>query len=239
MFDSVVIGLTEAGYTTSTIQLPSTGGLNGLPQGESDDVEYIRGQISEEIDKGGHVAIVCHSYAGVPTCDAVKGLGIHERQQKQQTGGVCSLIFVAAFVLRNGISVGDLNGRYQDAKFHQQDGLLWPTRPENLFYNDLPSGLAVELSSLLLPHSARAFTSPLDHEAYRFIPSSYLICTEDNAIPVAAQEEMLADKLRYFVLVERLAAGHLPFISRPRETVEFITKTLDIVRTNCTPSQAD
>ncbi|KNZ51754.1 uncharacterized protein VP01_3823g1 [Puccinia sorghi] len=220
MFDSVVIGLTEAGYTTSTIQLPSTGGRNGLPQGESDDVKHIRGQILKEIDKGGHVAIVCHSYAGVPTCDAVKGLGIHERQQKQQTGGVCSLIFVAAFVLRNGIS----------------DGLLWPARPDNLFYNDLPSGVAVELSRLLLPHSARAFTSPLDHEAYRFIPSSYLICTEDNAIPLAAQEEMLADKLRYFLLVERLAAGHLPFISRPRETVEFIAKTLDIVRTNYTPN---
>jgi hypothetical protein len=77
----------------------------------------------------------------------------------------------------------------------------------------------------------RTFSSPLDHEAYRFIPSSYLICTMDNAIPLAAQEEMLADKLRYFLLVERLASGHLPFISRPQETVKFIAKTLELVRT--------
>ncbi|PLW18107.1 hypothetical protein PCANC_12707 [Puccinia coronata f. sp. avenae] len=231
MFDSVVIGLTEAGYTTTTIQLPSTGERSGLPQGERDDVEYIRCQISKEIDKGSHVAIVCHSYAGVPTCDAVKGLGINERQQKQQIGGVCSLIFVAAFVLRTGISVGEFNGRHQQAKFHYQDGLIWPAGPENLFYNDLPRGLAVELSHLLQPHSAGTFSSPLDHEAYRFIPSSYLICTEDNAIPLAAQEEMLADKLRYFLLVERLASGHLPFISRPQETVKFIAKTLELVRT--------
>ncbi|KAA1069553.1 hypothetical protein PGT21_028034 [Puccinia graminis f. sp. tritici] len=237
MFDSVNMTLTEAGYTTSLIELPSTGEPDGLPQGERDDAEYIRSRILEEINKGGDVAIVCHSYAGVPTCDAVKGLGIGERQQNQQAGGVCSLIFVAAFVLWSGTSVNELNDKHQHAEFHYQEGLVWPARPENLFYNDLPNGFAVELSRLLRSHSAGVFASPLDHEAYRFIPSSYLICTEDNAIPLAAQEEMLADKQGYFLLVERLASGHLPFISRPQETVDFITKTLSLVLTKPAPSQ--
>ncbi|OAV95798.1 hypothetical protein, variant [Puccinia triticina 1-1 BBBD Race 1] len=235
MFDSVNITLTEAGYTTSIIELPSTGARHGLPQGERDDAEYIRCQILKEIDSGGDVAIVCHSYAGVPTCDAVKGLGIGERKQNQQAGGVCSLIFVAAFVLWSGTSVNELNDKHQQGEFHYKEGLIWPARPEDLFYNDLPSGFAVELSRLLQPHSAGAFTSPLDHEAYRFIPSSYLICTEDNAIPLAAQEEMLADKQADFLLVERIASGHLPFISRPQETVDFITKSLALVRTKHTP----
>ncbi|POW07982.1 hypothetical protein PSTT_07862 [Puccinia striiformis] len=216
MFDSVVIALTEAGYTTSNIELPSRGGQDGLRQSERDDAEHIRCQILKEIDKGEDVAI---------------GLGISERQKNRQAGGVCSLIFVAAFVLWSGKSVNDTSDNNRHENFHYQDGLVWPARPENLFYNDLPSELAVELSRLLQPHSAGAFSSPLDHEAYRFIPSSYLICTEDNAIPLAAQEEMLADKLGYFLLIERLVSGHLPSISRPQETVKFISKTLELVRT--------
>ncbi|MBW0510936.1 hypothetical protein O181_050651 [Austropuccinia psidii MF-1] len=230
MFDSVVEPLAAAGYSTSVIQLPSTGVQDGPPLEKSHDVQHIRREISQEIDNGREIAIICHSYAGVPACDAVKGLSIPERQEKEQEGGVRCLIFVAAFVLRHGCTVLDLNAKYQHAEFLHDKGMIVPAQPEALFYNDLPHDLASRLSQLLKPHSAITFVSPLEYEAYRNIPSTYLVCTNDRAVALEAQEEMLSHSLQFFDLVERVDAGHLPFISCPQQTVRFIHKSLELLK---------
>ena len=50
------------------------------------------------------------------------------------------------------------------------------------------------------------------------MPTTYVVCERDNAIPVFAQEAMAARAGR----VERLDAGHSPFLSRPDELAEII-----------------
>lgn len=233
-FDAVVPALAAAGYTANTIGLPSSSGQSG-PLDKKHDVDHIRCELMKEIDQGRNVAVICHSYAGVPTCDAVKDLGIKERREKHLAGGVCGLVFISAFILSGGTTVEDFHTKYQRQEFHYKDGLIWPTTPQSMFYNDLPDDKAEELSQLLKPHSVETFCCPVDHEAFRFIPSSYLICTNDNAIIPEAQEDMVSDKLKFFILVERLASGHLPFISHPKETVDFIEKTIKLAAANTQP----
>ena len=56
--------------------------------------------------------------------------------------------------------------------------------------------------------------------AWRELPSSYLLCEQDQALPVPAQEAMSARTS----IVERLASGHSPFYSHPGEVAAFIAR---------------
>ncbi|WP_437307271.1 alpha/beta fold hydrolase [Sorangium sp. So ce388] len=54
--------------------------------------------------------------------------------------------------------------------------------------------------------------------AWQELPSTYVICERDNAIPVFAQEAM-SQRARE---VRRLDAGHSPFLSRPDDVAALV-----------------
>ena len=62
----------------------------------------------------------------------------------------------------------------------------------------------------------------LTETAWRTIPSTYVICEADNAIPVAAQDAMAgrADD------VARLRTSHSPFLSQPAALAGLIRRSL-------------
>jgi len=72
--------------------------------------------------------------------------------------------------------------------------------------------------------------SKLSYTPYKVIPSTYVLCENDQAIPIEVQERMVENvrkengggKVVPFDIVERLEAGHSPFISHARELVEFL-----------------
>jgi hypothetical protein len=61
------------------------------------------------------------------------------------------------------------------------------------------------------------------HLAWRVIPSTYLMCEKDQAIPLAVQEAFVAPD-REFWEVERCDADHSPFLSRPQLTANVIRR---------------
>ena len=93
--------LDSHGFQTRLVTLPSTGSKNNLTSNEL-DVVAVRKIIQELADAGEEVIVVAHSYGSIPTCEAVKGLGIEERGLLGRTGGVSRLIFVAAWLLKEG-----------------------------------------------------------------------------------------------------------------------------------------
>ena len=97
-----------------------------------------------------------------------------------------------------------------------------------IFYNDLPDDVAASYTSKLRSHSYQTFHSPLTVEPFRQIPSAYLVCEKDNAIPVQAQDGMIAQAKAIaptsFDLVERLDASHSPFLSQPGKVAEFLER---------------
>jgi len=66
--------------------------------------------------------------------------------------------------------------------------------------------------------------APTTGASWKTIPSSYLLCEQDRAIPAEAQEAMVdaARELGAIVEIVRLDSGHSPFLSKPKETVEWI-----------------
>jgi hypothetical protein len=65
-------------------------------------------------------------------------------------------------------------------------------------------------------------------EPWHTIPSAYLLCKKDNAIPLPAQEGMVAMAQQKapgsFDLVETCDASHSPFLSMPETVAQFLIK---------------
>lgn len=97
----------------------------------------------------------------------------------------------------------------------------------NAFYNDLDDTLKAELSSYLSGQSRAPF-----EEVINFIPSqikvpkTYVVCKQDQAVPVAAQE--YAVQMMEAERVE-LDCGHTPF-AKPAETAVLVKVILEAAK---------
>lgn len=96
----------------------------------------------------------------------------------------------------------------------------------NIFYNDLPESEKQHWFSQLQTHSLATFYAPTTAASWKEIPTSYLLCEDDIAIPAAGQEAMIAGvkEMGGEIEVTRIKAAHSPFLSRPGETVEWVRR---------------
>ena len=63
--------------------------------------------------------------------------------------------------------------------------------PETTFYNDIPESEHAYLVSNLRRCPAITLLTPLTNPGYLYVPSTYLICTLDQAIPEPVQRVMV------------------------------------------------
>lgn len=86
---------------------------------------------------------------------------------------------------------------------------------------------ASEVGKTLQQHSYQTFESKLTYPAYKDIPTTYFLCTKDNAIPIAAQEGMveMAKKAGANIETVRFEASHSPFCSMPDKVTEACRET--------------
>lgn len=97
----------KTGSPTSAVALPSVFG--DLPTWKhGDDALAIRQAISRELEKGRDVVTVSHSYAGIPTAEAVEGLLRKDREGK---AAVVGMVYLASFARPEGVALrnGDPN----------------------------------------------------------------------------------------------------------------------------------
>ena len=103
-----------------------------------------------------------------------------------------------------------------------------PNTPDEIFYNDLSPSVAEKYVAALKPHSYPTFASQVTVAPWKVIPSTYILCEKDMAIPVAVQEGMVAMAKgmapNSFDVVERCDASHSPFISQPEWLAEKFIK---------------
>jgi pimeloyl-ACP methyl ester carboxylesterase len=66
-------------------------------------------------------------------------------------------------------------------------------------------------------------TQPLTNAAWRAVPSTYVVCEQDQAIPPFAQEAMA----KRAETVLRMDAGHSPFLSHRQELAGLLRPILD------------
>lgn len=101
---------------------------------------------------------------------------------------------------------------------------VWATQSPHIFYNDCTPEVAEAMAASLTHHSWRCFFSNVTYAAWRDIPSTYLVCENDNAIPGSAQEGLLENTPGHLFEIERCQASHSPFLSMPKETADVIRR---------------
>lgn len=84
----------------------------------------------------------------------------------------------------------------------------------DIFYNSCDPVDVEEALDLLRTFPLGPLTVPVTYTTYREIPSTYVVCENDQALPLLAQERMIAQGDGVFH-VERCQEGHSPFLSNP------------------------
>jgi pimeloyl-ACP methyl ester carboxylesterase len=219
--------LRALGYTTHCRQMASVDNPNP-PADLSEDIAVVRSVVEEAIGQGNDVIIVPHSWGGVVTGTALQGVSKQEREAEGLKGGVTRIAYMASFMLPEGMS---LMARMQGTSAPR---IFAPTgtgpnlvcvNPEFL-YNDLPEHEQKHWATTLKSHGIPASTTPTTDAAWRRIPTSYLVCEDDLALPLAMQELMIQEAKEAGVEVDvtRIKSGHSPFLSRVDETAEWIRR---------------
>ena len=195
------------------VTLTSTGKDPGALGDMYADAEAIA-EAAAAID--GTVVVVAHSYGGIPTTQALP-----------YATNVRRLIYLAAFQLDAGESLTSIqrgslmpwSRRYQRAGIGDYVEAMTPM---TVFYNDVDIVTARRAVAQLGYQSYASMHQQLTETAWRSIPSTYIICDSDNAVPVAVQE-LFAERADD---VLRLSSSHSPFLSQPAALARLIRRSL-------------
>ena len=184
--------LTDRGLDSRAIDLPSAGRSGRPPAGLREDVEALTDAL---VAVDGPVMVVAHSYGGIPATEAAV-----------RAGNVAHLVYAAAFRLAAGQSLRSASGMSDvDTEY-----LPVPEQARRLFFNDIPDEQAAQFVSRLVPQSSRSFSDALGSGAEAIPSASYVICQNDQVLPVALQERF-ADG----IATTSMATGHSPFLADP------------------------
>jgi pimeloyl-ACP methyl ester carboxylesterase len=197
-WDHLQVALHTSGWETTTPHLPSVPMSETRPTaGLYDDVATLLEHV-ERID--GPVALVAHSYAGMPATQ-VAAL----RPDK-----ISELIYIAAYLPHTGDSLFGLHGMTIPEDVSAMVAV--PDNPIAMFYADVDPATASAAAARLKPQSLRSWTERVEHVDVR-VPTTYLLCENDQALPTAMQESFAAQTDR----IQRLDSGHSPFLSQPKQ----------------------
>jgi pimeloyl-ACP methyl ester carboxylesterase len=200
-WDGVVEELRGDDTRVVAIDLPSVVSGGDL----YDDAAAVHAAIAAT---GGPTVVVAHSYGGIPATEGAAG-----------AEGVRHLLYLAAFMLDEGESLlAVVGGVDPDWWRTGSDGTTSVDRAEEIFYNACPPDVARAAAARLRPQTRASFEQPVRAAAWHDIPSTYVICERDNAIPVVAQEAMAARA----GTTHRLDSDHSPFLGQPAAVADLI-----------------
>lgn len=228
-FEQTASHLQAAGYNCSPIDLASVGASPPVTSFQP-DVELIKQAITRAADAGHDITVIGHSYGSVPACAAIQNLDKKSRAAANLPGGVTQKIFLCSFLLPAGLTpLQGLSGPPPTWLEVSPDGTQAVcTNPSWAFYNDLPKQEQDKWAATLLPHSFQVFSSPLTYEAWRDVPSSYIYCTLDNAIPIADQKRMVEETAKGVdIRTVQLESSHSPFLSMPETLARTIGELIE------------
>jgi hypothetical protein len=74
-------------------------------------------------------------------------------------------------------------------------------------------------------HAKTSFYTPLTYEAYRDVPTAFLLCKQDASMPFEAQQGMVATVGEGVVRTYTCEGGHCPMLSMPQTVADVIHDT--------------
>jgi len=226
--------LEKHGYKCEAVALATVDPKDPANTDADSDVEVITAAIQMILSTGKDVIVASHSYSGIPAQAAAYAFinAPENGPRLKAIAMMCSFLYPPKTALLDA-----LGGKPAPIHIVSDDGYLVDVGapgPEVIFYNDVDPEEASRAKALIKTHSWRCKTLPPSAEGvgYWGIPTSYLICEKDNAIPVEFQRKMVADanddlkgrssELR--IMEEVVDSGHSPFLSMTVRTADFVRR---------------
>jgi pimeloyl-ACP methyl ester carboxylesterase len=210
-WSAVIEHLQADGYRVAAPQFP----MNRL----ADDVVRLRGVLARQ---NGPTVVAGHSYGG----QIITALGT-------DTPNVVGLVFIAAFGLDEGESIGALlaQGPPSPALAHldvDQHGFAWI--PEDDFVNhfaaDVDPVKAKVMFAVQQPLHWSALEEVMGVPAWKSLPSWFLIADGDQAIPPDAQRQFAP---RMGATTVEISTNHVAMVSHPDEVLQLIKTAAEAV----------
>jgi pimeloyl-ACP methyl ester carboxylesterase len=207
-----VAELEKRGHRAKAIDLPGQG-EDQTPLKEVTLDTMVERIIAEMADLPGQVVLVGHSLGGIPI--SVTGEKVPDR--------VKALVYLSAFLPRDGEALLDIENRNPkpvvpvsmifDAE--RVSGTIMPDKVREIFYHDCTDKDVADASARLRPQALAALMTKVHVTPERFgrIPRIYVECTDDRALSIDMQRDMIAKSPP--VDVRSLPASHSPFLSMP------------------------
>ena len=205
-WEQVLPLLDAASVPVLVVDLPSVSHANATVH---DDSDYVRGALDSI---AGDAVLVGHSYGGAVISEA----GVHAR--------VAHLVYLSAFALEVGESPQEnsLDGGdgpndlvaamgFEELPTGEHVITIKPDRAVAAFYHDCTPEIASAAVERLRPQSLIALGGKIDAAAWREKPATYVVCTDDRALPVELQRSNAA---RIGNSID-WPTSHSPFSSRP------------------------
>jgi pimeloyl-ACP methyl ester carboxylesterase len=209
-WDRVTPLLDDGGVAWRALDLPSVYPSPTLPQ-LVDDIAAVT-TLLDGIDSP--VVLVGHSYGGM----VISAAGHHPL--------VRHLVYLSAFAPDEGenvldLGIGDPAPLTVEAVIFHDDGTMSidPALAVATFYHDVEPAEADRRVSALRATTAAVFSAPAGPPAWRAVPSTAVVGTEDRAISVDRLEQM-AERTGGDVV--RWASSHSPFLSHPTDVAALL-----------------
>lgn len=128
------------------------------------------------------------------------------------------LLYFAAVIMSKGQSVLNTYGVPPNHTV-EPDGRFIVENTAEILYHDLPDDEAKDWASKTLHQAPKALDFPLTNEAYRNVPTSYMICERDRGLNGDFQRMFAASAGSNILSMD---CGHSPMLSHTSEFVEMI-----------------
>jgi len=203
-WDAVVADLAASELPVTAVTLPLTGA--------ADDVAAARSAIEAA---GPGSVVVGHSYGGMVISQAAAGLPVRR------------LVYLAAFLAEAGedmLTLLDGSDLLGAVLVDESQVRVDPSAAAGIFYGDADPDAAAALVARLRPMAVDAAmaAAPATPPAWRTVPTTYVVCTNDRALPVASQRAMAA---RADEVVE-WPTDHSPFVTRPADIADLVARSI-------------
>jgi pimeloyl-ACP methyl ester carboxylesterase len=208
-WSAVTERLQADGYNVTAPQFP----LTGL----ADDLARLREVLALQ---SGPTVVAGHSYGG----QIMTALGT-------DAAGVVGLIYIAAFGLDEGESLGALlsQGPPTPALVHlltDERGFAWLTQDDfvNHFAGDVDPVKAKAMYAVQQPLSTSAFGDTMGVPAWKSLPSWYMVAQGDEAIPPDVERQFAK---RMGASTVEVPTNHVAMVSHPNDVVQLIETAVE------------